>query len=410
MVGHAMTYGCLIRTELARCAPSVRANKWLRETETLTTISALHFGKVSYRNVLAECALESRGSYRISKSPRIAFGLIFAFIFAVWMVLPASATESTGNVPASFDPNNVFTYVSERARAQSEPAPVVIALHGMGSDGKGFCQGFLRAAERNGWVVMAPTFRYRNWRDPILLAEDDVALTKQLVDYVDELPGRLGLAIENRVSIFGFSRGAQLAHRFALAYPERTRSIAAMSAGSYTLPTATAETTSGMKTMAFPYGTADLAARFRRESDPRALAKVAFWVAVGANDNQSDDVARQWDLFQGRDRVQRARAFAASLGSIGVPVTLTVFPNINHQMAPEMIAGATAFLEKRLQVAPAALAIVNIPPAPIEAHNIQPVVAAPLTDVAQASDIKSLTPNGSLIGLVHWFVGLLQHI
>ncbi|MCL5958492.1 MAG: alpha/beta hydrolase [Chloroflexi bacterium] len=45
----------------------------------------------------------------------------------------------------------------------------------------------------------------------------------------------LGIADE-KVSLYGFSRGSQTAHRFALCYPDHVLVAALMSAGTYTLP------------------------------------------------------------------------------------------------------------------------------------------------------------------------------
>lgn len=76
------------------------------------------------------------------------------------LVPSAGATDA----PASFDARAVYVFTP--SRPSERPLQVVFALHGMGGEGKGFCQGFLNAAERNGWVIVAPTFSYRNWKDP----------------------------------------------------------------------------------------------------------------------------------------------------------------------------------------------------------------------------------------------------
>ena len=258
-----------------------------------------------------------------------------------------SALPAFADAPASFDASDAYVHMPPNAGARG-PLQVVVALHGMGGEGKGFCQSFLSAAERNGWVVVAPTFKYRNWKDPATVAEDDVALTRDLAELLDGLPARLGVETRRRAVLVGFSRGAQLAHRFAFAYPERTRAVAAMSAGTYTLPGAEEPLGADDRTqpLRFPFGTADLEARLGRDVDERAIPKVPFWIAVGANDDRAEDVPRQWDNLLGKTRVQRAQSFARRLTELGAPVTLTVFPNVGHAMAPEMSRGATAFLEQ----------------------------------------------------------------
>jgi len=253
----------------------------------------------------------------------------------------ASVGFAQAEAPASFDARAVYVKAPSDVAGRTRPLQVVVALHGMGGEGEGFCQGFLGAAARNGWVVVAPTFKYRNWKDPATVAEDDVALTQELARFIDGLTTRLGAPVEEKVVLLGFSRGAQLAHRFALAYPERTRAVAAMSAGTYTVP---------FKRMLgadqrFPFGTADLASRLGR-TIVGDLSSIDFWVAVGADDTYAEDVPRQWDLLLGRTRVQRAQAFTTAMTSAGAPTELAVYKNVGHAMSAEMIKGATGFIER----------------------------------------------------------------
>jgi pimeloyl-ACP methyl ester carboxylesterase len=260
--------------------------------------------------------------------------------------LLAAATHAAADAPASFDPGAVYVHTPPALYARAEPVQVVVALHGMGGEGRGFCQSFLAAADRLGWVIVAPTFRYRNWKDPVIVAEDDVALTRQLAQYLNGLPAQLGHATTGRAVVLGFSRGAQLAHRFALAYPERTRAVAAMSAGTYTLPSDHAVGDRAAEPLRFPFGTADLAARLDRPIDYAKLASVSFWVAVGADDDRAEDVPHQWDALLGKTRLQRAERFAHALERVGAPTELVVYPDLGHVMSAEMVRGATGFLER----------------------------------------------------------------
>jgi poly(3-hydroxybutyrate) depolymerase len=257
------------------------------------------------------------------------------------LVAPAAAFAEP---PASFDEASAYVYVPPGALERVEPLQVVFALHGVGDEGKRFCQGFLNAAERNGWVVVAPTFKYRNWMDPATVAEDDVALTAELDEMLDSMATRLGHPVRRRAMLLGFSRGAQLAHRFALVYPERTRAVAAVSAGTYTYPGKAFE--GGAPALAFPYGTADLEARTGHAIDAKLLGGVPFWIAVGGADVNAQDVPRQWDSLFGETRLQRATRFASTLVGAGIPASLTVFPGIGHGMTPEMLKGAASFMEE----------------------------------------------------------------
>ncbi|HEY3082422.1 MAG TPA: alpha/beta hydrolase-fold protein [Chloroflexota bacterium] len=258
----------------------------------------------------------------------------------------AFASGVSADAPASFDPGGVYVYTPPGLSARAEPVQVVVALHGMGGEGRGFCQSFLAAADRNGWVVVAPTFKYRNWKEPAIVAEDDVALTRQLAQYLDRLPDQIGHRTTEGAVVLGFSRGAQLAHRFALLYPEHTRAVAAMSAGTYTLPTDRQTAGEDLGSLPFPFGTADLGTRLGRRVELDRISSVDFWIAVGADDNRAEDVPRQWDALLGKTRLQRAESFAQAIKNTGAPTELVVYQDLGHNMSAEMVRGATGFVER----------------------------------------------------------------
>src|SRR5581483_5075270 len=102
-------------------------------------------------------------------------------------------------------------------------------------------------AAQNGWILVAPTFHYRDNFNPDSVLQDDTQLIPRLKQYLDELPARTGLPIRPRVLLYGFSRGGQIVHRFAEFYPDRTLAVALFAAGTYTLPVPTVDA-SGVET------------------------------------------------------------------------------------------------------------------------------------------------------------------
>jgi poly(3-hydroxybutyrate) depolymerase len=279
----------------------------------------------------------------------VLFALLLALLCAVAPSVHAAPSESPADAPASFDAAMAYIYVPPSLADPSRPAQVVFALHGMGGEGRGFSQGLVDAADREGWIVVAPTFSYRNWRDPATVAADDIALTHGLVDLLDQLPERVGRPVDSKALVLGFSRGAQLAHRFAETYPDRTRAAVVMSAGSYTVPSPI--DARGVP-LPFPFGTADLSARSGHPVDAHALEMVPFWVAVGGNDNNPGDVPRQWDGLVGTSRLERAGEFVKLLKAGGATATLNVFPNTGHELTPDMLGGAIAFLHQATATPP----------------------------------------------------------
>lgn len=228
------------------------------------------------------------------------------------------------------------------------PVPVVLALHGMGGSGDRMTQRLAEFADRNGWIVVAPSMVYRDYMDPEQVRLDDQDLLPRLRDMLDAVPLLVpaNVRVADRAFIYGFSRGGQLAHRFALFYPERVAAVVALASGSYTMPTAVGTGAAGgaEASTRFPFGVADLTRYVGHPFDLAAIRKVPFYIGVGANDASPDGVPRPFDALEGTTRVERARAFAASLRTLGVSTTLDLIPGIAHEESSTMRANATDFL------------------------------------------------------------------
>ncbi|HEX3244300.1 MAG TPA: hypothetical protein VHX16_02740 [Chloroflexota bacterium] len=215
---------------------------------------------------------------------------------------------------------------------RSRPVPVLIALHGMGSSGQEMIAPFVAEAERRGWIVVAPSFTYRDWTDPEQVRLDESELIPAIRGLLESLPNQVQARVESRALVFGFSRGAQLAHRFAFFYPESVRGVVTVGAGTYTLPESQITTDRGNQALSFPFGISDLARYTGRPFDPAALQRVPFLVTVGSDDNRKSDVPHQWDAIEGTTRVERAQRFVNGLNNIGVNAELRVVPQMDHEV------------------------------------------------------------------------------
>jgi predicted esterase len=269
-------------------------------------------------------------------SARPGLAALAALLLAAAGLVPAAHAAPA---PAAARVTAVALRLPHAAPA-GQPLPVLLALHGLGDSGEGFAAGLAAQADRRGWLLVAPTIAYGEWRDPAQLAREEAALIRWLDAYLDALPARLGRPVQGRVLVFGHSRGAQLAHRLALARPERVAAVAALSAGTYTLPLAEV----AGRAARFPFGAADLAAHTGRALDAAALRGVRFLVGVGAEDADPAAVPRQWDAYVGATRLERARAFAAALRGQGVPATWRAFAGAGHDLTPAMVEAAAAWL------------------------------------------------------------------
>lgn len=235
-------------------------------------------------------------------------------------------------------------YIPESLKPQ-QAIQLVVAVHGMHGKGAAICNGLISFAEQNGVVLLAPTFNYSdNYFDPQVVAPEDSALSQQLIKMVTELGNTTHIRFKNRMLFYGFSRGAQLVHRFALMYPDKTLGVAALSAGSYTLPYQSYDA-KGTQPMPFHFGVGDLVNYTSKPFDRANFAKVNFLIEVGALDNDPEQASRAWDNYGGRTRLERAQSFYQILKQIGVKAQFESFPGVGHQETPAMRDNALKFFK-----------------------------------------------------------------
>ncbi|HEX7588310.1 MAG TPA: hypothetical protein VF478_08355, partial [Anaerolineae bacterium] len=155
-----------------------------------------------------------------------------------------------------------------------------------------------------------------------------------------------GLKLLPKVLVYGFSRGAQLGHRFAMFYPDHIQAVAILSAGTYTLPAKEGLTESGVQPLPLPYGVADVETRLNLPLNLALFQKIPFFISVGAKDDRAADVPRQFDFLDGTTRVARAQSFDRALESLGMSCQLVIAPNAVHEVSAEMQVSALKFLKE----------------------------------------------------------------
>ncbi|MCZ7584965.1 MAG: hypothetical protein M5R36_17430 [Deltaproteobacteria bacterium] len=92
-------------------------------------------------------------------------------------------------------------------------------------------------ADENKILLLAPTFNYdeNDWYVQASYQYPEAWSGQAALDMVDEVAVRTDVD-KGHLFLFGFSAGAQFAHRFALLYPKRSVAVASHAAGGYTLP------------------------------------------------------------------------------------------------------------------------------------------------------------------------------
>lgn len=204
-------------------------------------------------------------------------------------------------------------------------AEPLVLVHGISRNAPELVLRFAELASRLGVPLIAPLFRrdsfgqYQQAIDPRSGQRSDLAL----LDILDNASSRFGLATQ-QIALFGFSGGAQFAHRFALLHADRVRICVPVSAGWYTMPD---------PELAWPLGLG----QSPHPIHPQARS-LPFHVIVGQRERDDDDALRrnpELDALQGENRRARARNWHRALRKAGWSraCSLTVLPRTRHNFS-----------------------------------------------------------------------------
>src|ERR1043166_7939286 len=119
-------------------------------------------------------------------------GLCLTLAIALVAIWPAEepATEALALTdPLAGTPvHSVYVRLPSRAANASGPLQVLVALHGMGGSGESFAAGLVEPADHYGWLLVAPTIEYGDWKNPDVVAKEEPLLIQTLGDYLAQLP------------------------------------------------------------------------------------------------------------------------------------------------------------------------------------------------------------------------------
>ncbi len=213
--------------------------------------------------------------------------------------------------------------------------PVLVMVHGISRNA---AEHVLRASQAGlaRMVIVAPLFERRCMGRYQRLApgRTGLAADNALINLLDWLVSE-GFAA-SRVNLFGFSGGAQFAHRFALFHPHRLQRLCLAAAGWYTMPDQDA---------AWPVGLADTP----QPADLAGLLALPTLVIAGRGDNLRTASLNQSpaiDDRQGRHRLARAQSWTAAMkaaarrASLPAVIRLKIVPASRHKFEDYVSQGA----------------------------------------------------------------------
>ncbi|XVJ69308.1 MAG: hypothetical protein HEQ39_06405 [Rhizobacter sp.] len=251
-----------------------------------------------------------------------------------------------------------WVVIPERLNRQLPP---LVAVHGVGRDAKNQAALHMARATAQGRMVIAPLFDEKTWPGYQRIATQRRRPDLALLTLLETLSFVWGVNTRT-VSLFGYSGGAQFAHRFAMLHPHRVDRLTACSAGWYTWPNGEL----------FPCGLGGAPHRpLSRNLNVGDIAaanldrflQIPINVAVGELDNQVDPLTRDNDLLnhqQGTHRLERATRWSAALREcaaqrgLKASINLHVLPQAGHDFRQCMRSGLVSQLAMPCVQGPAA--------------------------------------------------------
>jgi poly(3-hydroxybutyrate) depolymerase len=184
----------------------------------------------------------------------------------------------------------------------------VISIHGWTRNAAEHAFRLASFAEERGVAVIAPLFSRKMHKhyQRLEVRKGEQCPADALEHLLQDV--RQKFAIDTRtINLFGFSGGAQFAHRFAMMRPELVNRLALMAAGWFTMPE---------PAISYPLGLAQSEILAGRKLDLQRFLECPTRVFVGERDVQRDDslkTGEQIDSIQGRNRVERAQRWVAAM-------------------------------------------------------------------------------------------------
>ncbi|MBX3615680.1 MAG: hypothetical protein KF839_00820 [Nitrosomonas sp.] len=228
-----------------------------------------------------------------------------------------------------------FLYIPKQGASN---AKIFVTVHGISRNAKQHAREFSVFAEKYGVVLIAPFFPEDEFPDYQRLGRKgkraDIALNA-IVAEVAQLTG----ADASKFYLFGYSGGAQFAHRYMMAYPHRIAKVVLGAAGWYTFPD---------RLLKFPQGTMASHNLPLIRFNPEQFLQIPVCVLIGERDNHRDRELNQSsriDRLQGSTRIERGKrwieAMSAQAHAFGLPAnySLQLLPDSPHSFSISMRRG-----------------------------------------------------------------------
>lgn len=210
----------------------------------------------------------------------------------------------------------------------------LVVVHGQNRNAAEYAFRFSQLAESRNMAVVAPLFNDQHFPDYQRLGRRgrgrraDLALMRMIEDAAQLVP-----SLKAKFFLFGYSGGAQFAHRFTMAYPARIQKAVVAASGWYSFPDFE---------LGYPRGMRQPKKLKGVTFSPHEFLRVPQHIIIGDADTQRAaglNRSKALDRQQGRTRLERAsrwmeamNKYAESLG-LTPPVTMEIMEGAKHSFS-----------------------------------------------------------------------------
>lgn len=235
----------------------------------------------------------------------------------------AAATDAVSRTAGSF---RYSLHKPANVAPGSPPPRLLVVIHGSDYRHEEMCRFFAGLADETGCVVLAPLFTSVETLEDSegykFLRSDHASYDLALLAMIKDVVAECGIT-DDRYFLYGFSGGAQFAHRFFYVYPQQLHALAVAAPGMVTLIDQDHDCW---------VGTADLRQIFGHDVDLDALRGVPVQLVVGADDvvPHFGDIGPEAYNHAGKHRVERLRSLARNYRANGIATEHVEVAGVAH--------------------------------------------------------------------------------
>jgi pimeloyl-ACP methyl ester carboxylesterase len=210
---------------------------------------------------------------------------------------------------------------------------LLVTVHGYDREAISRVEQFVDLAEQHNLVLLGPEFVPEIHYQTLGVGGDRADL--RLLDLVDEVAVDLALDVD-QFDLFGYSGGAQFAHRFLYVWPRRLRTVVVGAPGTVTIPSTQSR---------WPVGVRDLRRVTGTKFDLEEVRRPRAMLIVGTDDLYLEGFnQRPWAMRAGATRLDRARTLHAAWLVAGIEHEYVEVEGSAHGLDEQIAEHASRFL------------------------------------------------------------------